>query len=211
MEFITECFSVFYKGGPVMYLILACSFLVAAIGAERFLYYKKMDTDMEGFTARLTPLLERGDWETAYELCRETDGVAAAVAGKGIHYVLRGCANMESVLEGEAALAVARLRTNLSHLDTVVTIAPLLGLLGTVVGMISSFSVMNIKSGQPQAITGGVGEALIATASGLCVATLAMIIYSYFNHRLDALITDIERICVLLLGQMKREKCHETA
>lgn len=211
MSFIVECFSIFHKGGPVMYLILACSILVAAIGVERFLYYRKMNTDMQRLTAQLTPLLERADWAAACELCRQTQGIAAAVAAKGIHYLQCGCVNVESVLEGEAALAVASLRTNLSHLDTIVTIAPLLGLLGTVVGMIGSFSVMNIKAGQPQAITGGVGEALIATASGLCVATLAMIIYSYFNHRLDQLITNIEQSCLLVLGHSKQEKRHEVA
>ena len=211
MSFIAECFSIFHKGGPVMYMILACSILVAAIGVERFLYYRKMNTDMHKFIRQLTPLLERADWAAANELCRQTQGIAAMVAAKGLCYLQANCLNMESVLEGEAALAVASLRTNLSHLDTIVTIAPLLGLLGTVVGMIGSFSVMNIKAGQPQAITGGVGEALIATASGLCVATLAMIIYSYFNHRLDQLITNIEQTCLLLLGHIKQEKHHEVA
>jgi len=211
MSFIAECFSIFHKGGPVMYMILACSILVAAIGVERFLYYRKMNTDMHKFIRQLTPLLERADWAAASELCRQTQGIAAMVAAKGLCYLQGNCLNMESVLEGEAALAVASLRTNLSHLDTIVTIAPLLGLLGTVVGMIGSFSVMNIKAGQPQAITGGVGEALIATASGLCVATLAMIIYSYFNHRLDQLITNIEQTCLLLLGHIKQEKHHEVA
>lgn len=194
-----------------MYLILACSLLVVAIGVERFLYYKKVSTDMHEFTRQLTPLLERNDWAAACELCRQTRGIAAMVAAKGVRYIQTGCANLESVLEGEAALAVAGLRANLNHLDTVVTIAPLLGLLGTVIGMISSFSVMNIKAGQPQAITGGVGEALIATASGLCVATLAMLVYSYFTHRLDHLITNIEQTCILLLGHVKQEKRHETA
>ncbi len=211
MSFIAECFSIFHKGGPVMYLIFACSLLVVAIGVERFLYYKKMNTDMHEFIERLTPLLERADWTSACELCRQTQGIAAMVAGKGIRYVQCGCANVENVLEGEAALAVASLRANLNHLDTVVTIAPLLGLLGTVIGMIGSFSVMNIKAGQPQAITGGVGEALIATASGLCVATLAMIVYSYFNHRLDQLITHIEQTCLLVLGHIKQENRHEIA
>ncbi|TWH47442.1 MotA/TolQ/ExbB proton channel family protein [Sporomusa sp. KB1] len=211
MSIIAESFGIFHKGGPVMYLIAACSLLVVAIGVERFLYYKKMNTNMCKFTEQLTPLLEQAEWAAAYELCRQTQGIAAVVAAKGIGYVQRSCANIESVLEGEAALAVAGLRTNLSHLDTIVTIAPLLGLLGTVVGMIGSFSIMNIKAGQPQAITGGVGEALIATASGLCVATLAMIVYSYFNHRLDKLITQIEQTCLLLIGHIKQEKRHEIA
>jgi biopolymer transport protein ExbB len=211
MSFLGECLSIFHKGGPVMYLILACSLLVAAIGVERFLYYKKVNTDMHRFVQQLTPLLERSDWLAAVELCHQTQGIAAMVAAKGMRYVQGGCANIDSVLEGEASLAVASLRANLNHLDTIVTIAPLLGLLGTVIGMIGSFSVMNIKSGQPQAITGGVGEALIATASGLCVATLAMIIYSYFNHRLDHLITNIEQTCILIMGHIKAEKRHEIA
>lgn len=211
MSFIAECFHIFHQGGPVMYLLLACSILVAAIGVERFLYYKKMDTNMNEFIEQLTPLLERDDWAKAQALCQHTPGIAATVAAKGIAHVQRGCANVESVLEGEASLAVASLRAHLSHLDTVVTIAPLLGLLGTVIGMIESFSIMNIKAGQPYAITGGVGEALIATATGLCVATLAMIIYSYFNHRLDQLITNIEQICLLVMGHIKQEKCHEIA
>ena len=211
MSVIAEFFGIFHKGGPVRDLIMACSLLVVAIGVERFLYYKKMNTNMREFSEQLTPLLEQSDWEAAYELCRQTQGIAASVAAKGIGYIQQGCANVESVLEGEAALAVAGLRTNLSHLDTIVTIAPLLGLLGTVIGMIGSFSVMNIKAGQPQAITGGVGEALIATASGLCVATLAMIVYSYFNHRLDQLITQIEQTCLLVLGHIKQEKHHEIA
>ncbi|WP_371378601.1 MotA/TolQ/ExbB proton channel family protein [Sporomusa aerivorans] len=210
MDFIYECFSIFAKGGPVMYLILACSILVATIGVERFMYYRKMNTDLPGFFDQLAPLLERADWASASHLCSRTQGIPARVAEKGIRCLQRGCANVESILEGEAALAVAGLRTNLNHLDTVVTIAPLLGLLGTVIGMIGSFSVMNIKAGQPQAITGGVGEALIATASGLCVATLAMIIYSYFNHRLNQMVSDVEQTCLVVLEHIKQEKRHET-
>lgn len=201
----------FHKGGPVMYLLLLCSLFVAAIGVERFLYYRKTGTDMNTLIERITPALEQCDWAAAQEVCRQTGGIAAMVAGKGLQYLQCGCSTIESVLEGEAALAAAKLRENLNHLDTIVTIAPLLGLLGTVIGMISSFSVMNIKAGQPQAITGGVGEALVATASGLCVATVAMVVYSYFNHRLDKIITDIEQICILLIGHIRREKQHETA
>ncbi|SDE11055.1 MotA/TolQ/ExbB proton channel family protein [Sporomusa acidovorans] len=211
MSFIAECFSVFHKGGPVMYLILACSLIVVSIGVERFLYFRKMNTDMHKFIGQLTLLLEQSNWPAAGELCCKTQGVAAMVAAKGIGYWRCGCRNMESVLEGEASLAVANLRANLSHLDTIVTIAPLLGLLGTVVGMISSFSVMNIKAGQPQAITGGVGEALVATASGLCVATLSMVVYSYFNHRLDQFITQIEQTCLVIIGHVKQEQDHEIA
>ncbi len=220
MDFFVECFLVFQKGGPVMYLIVLCSLIVAAIGVERFMYYKTVETDMSDFVKKLTSALERGDGKSAVQLCRNTGGVAAKVAAKGLECYQKGNSRLESVLEGEASLAAAKLRENLNHLDTIVTMAPLLGLLGTVVGMINSFSVLNLKNGQPLAITGGVGEALVATASGLCVAIFAMVVYSYFNHRFDKIITDIEAVCILLVEHaeqvrqvepVKQEKHHEIA
>lgn len=204
MNFLVECFAVFQKGGPVMYLILLCSLSVAAIGIERYLYYQAVKTDMAGFLDKLMPALERRDWEAASVICRQTGGIVTKVALQGLQCLQRDVYHIQSVLEGTAALEAARLREKLGHLDMIVTIAPLLGLLGTVIGMISSFSVMNVKAGQPLAITGGVGEALVATASGLCVAILALVVHSYFTQRLDGIITDLEEVCTLLIGQVKR-------
>jgi len=92
----------------------------------------------------------------------------------------------------------------------------LLGLLGTVIGMINSFSVFNVKNGQPMAITGGIGEALVATATGLMVAIMALIVHTYFTHRLDQLVTDMEQVYTLiitrLMGNKKtRRENHEIA
>ena len=70
--------------------------------------------------------------------------------------------------------------------------APLLGLLGTISGMISTFSVFNLEAGDPSAITGGVGEALIATAMGLCVAIIALTVHAYFSQRIENIVTDME-------------------
>ncbi|MEN6413589.1 MAG: MotA/TolQ/ExbB proton channel family protein [Veillonellales bacterium] len=212
MDFMIQSFHVFQKGGPVMYLLLLGSLFVVAIAVERFFYYKKANTDMQQLLPELTPLLERGSWDNAMEVCRRTGGVVSMVAGKGIQCYQQGNDDcVETVLEGEASLTASRLRENLNYLDTIVTMAPLVGLLGTVIGMINSFSVMNVKSGQPMAITGGVGEALVATASGLVVAILAMAAYSYFTHRLDQIITDIEQICTMLVVPVKRGKKYETA
>lgn len=211
MDFVAQCFGVFQKGGPIMYLILLCSLLVVIIGVERHLYYKAVKTDMNGFWDKLTPELERRDWDAASETCRQAGGVVAEVAIKGIECFQNDVYHLESVLEGEASMAIAGLRENLNHLSEIVTVAPLLGLLGTVIGMITSFSVMNVKTGQPMAITGGVGEALVATASGLCVAILAMAVYSFFTHLLDRNISQIEQVCTLLIKQVKRENGHEIA
>lgn len=202
MEFLKGCLTLFQAGGPVMYLILFCSFVVIAIAVERQLYYRSVGLENEEFIEQLKVVLKQGNWSYVSELCKNTSGVVAQVAGQGVECILRRSPKVEVVIEGEAAVAVAKLRENLAHLSTIVTLAPLLGLLGTVIGMIGSFSVMGLKSGEALTITGGIGEALIATASGLCVAILAMAVYSYFNHRLERVITDMEKMSVLLVSQM---------
>ena len=102
-------------------------------------------------------------------------------------------------MEAQAGIVIAKWRNRLSYLGVIVTLSPLLGLLGTIVGMINSFSIFNLKSGQPMAITGGIGEALIATATGLCVAIIALSVHSYFAQRLDTAITNMEQCFSALL------------
>ena len=85
-------------------------------------------------------------------------------------------------------------------IKVLIALCPLMGLLGTVVGMIRAFNVLNVSSGQPFAITGGVGEALVATAAGLCVAILALALLSYFRMRLDVVLNDLEETAALILS-----------
>ena len=90
----------------------------------------------------------------------------------------------------------------LSLLDLIASIAPVLGFLGTVTGMISTFSVLDNGAGA-SAVTGGVGEALVATATGLCVAILAFCVYTYFSHQLDTIVTDTEKVCMTVMQARK--------
>lgn len=211
VDIIVQGYQLFLKGGPIMFLLLACSFAVVAIGVERYLYFRTTKTSMETFLDKLSPMLATADWNAAQALCNQSGGVAAMIAVKGITGLQQRNQYLTTVLEGEAALAAARMRENLRHLNTIVTVAPLLGLLGTVLGMIQSFSVLNVKAGQPLAITGGVGEALVATATGLCVAIISLAVYSYFNHLLDKRITDMEQVCTLIIAQAKWGDGHEIA
>lgn len=93
-------------------------------------------------------------------------------------------------------------RRYLDYLSAIVTISPLLGLLGTVTGMIGTFSILDNGAGAT-AITGGIGEALIATASGLCVAIISFCVYTYFDHQLDTIITDTEKLCAIVFNAWK--------
>lgn len=89
-------------------------------------------------------------------------------------------ASQTALIESAAAHEAARLRDYMNYLSVIVTLSPLMGLLGTVIGMIGSFNVLSVSSGQPFAVTGGVAEALVCTATGLFVAILALIIHTYF-------------------------------
>lgn len=205
MEFLAQCFSLFHKGGPVMYILALCSVAVLAIWVERYLFYKQMTQGTEEFIPQLQTIVENQNISGAIQLCQKTKGGLGQIALKGLQGFERE-GNVESVLEGAAMLTAARLREYLNYLSAVVTLSPLLGLLGTVIGMINSFSVLNIKTGQPLAITGGVGEALVATATGLSVAILAMVVHTYYSHRLDRIVTDMEEICSMLLSNLPKKK-----
>ncbi len=186
-----DLIALFNKGGLVMYPILLASIISVAIGIERFLYYQRAYTDMGVLEENLPLPLQRHDSQKIIEVCEEAKGVAAKVVKQA---VLAKTAQMKAadVVEGIAVREAASLRQYLNYLEVTVTLSPLLGLLGTVVGMIDSFSVLSVSEGQPFAITGGVGEALVATASGLLVAILALIIHTYLAHRVDKLVSNIE-------------------
>jgi biopolymer transport protein ExbB len=187
------------KGGLVMIPLFFCSVAVIAIAVERHTYYRQATTDRVKI-ASVKPQMLAGEWEQALANCEQIGGCSAVILAKGIEYRQRELPFIESIIEGQAALIAAKLRERLNYLDTIVTMAPLLGLLGTVIGMIQSFSVMNLREGQPLAITGGVGEALVATATGLCVALLALVVHSYFSQRLDRLVTDMEEAATLTVA-----------
>lgn len=205
MDFLAQCFSLFHKGGPVMYVLAFCSLVVLAIGVERYLYYKQMTEGTETFIPALHALLEKQNILEAIELCQRTKAGIGKIALKGL-LIFQQDGNVEIVVESTSSLQAARMREYLNYLSTIVTLAPLLGLLGTVMGMINSFSVLNLKTGQPLAITGGVGEALVATATGLIVAVMALVVHAYYSQRLDHVITDMEELANILLSTLSRKK-----
>lgn len=190
----------FHKGGLVMYPLLLCSVLIVAVAVERFVFFRRSCNRSGDLLRQVEAALHSGAWESAQRAANETGGVIGRILAAGL--AQHGVAGaMRESFEESTALEATNLRRNLSYLGTIVTMAPLLGLLGTVVGMIGSFNVLD--AGNPAAITGGVGEALIATATGLCVAVLALAVHTYFSHRLDNVITDVENICLLALRQAR--------
>lgn len=202
MENIVAGVELFQKGGLVMYVLLLCSLYVMVIGVERFQYFQRMDSG-RGFARSFAEFMGADDYAGALRLAQETSGNIAKIV---IQAAERAAAGQEvsSFMEIQSGVALAHFRQRLYYLNVVVTMAPLLGLLGTISGMISAFSVFNVQSAQVAAITGGVGEALIATAFGLCVAIMALAVHAVFVQWLENIVTDMEQVFSLV--EAKQEK-----
>ena len=196
-----EAWELFLHGGFVMWPLLVALIIAVAIAIERIAYYRQLKREMFA----LNDALEESEmnWQS---LLTTLGSKYTANISYNLPRVLGQCQNrnvLQSKMEDMVAHVYTHASRGLDWLSTIITIAPLLGLLGTVTGMIGSFSILDAGAGA-SAITGGVGEALIATASGLCVAIMAFIVYTFFSHRLDSIINQIEGMCVNIVSA-KRE------
>jgi biopolymer transport protein ExbB len=186
---VSAVITVLARGGPVMIPLAACSILALAVVIDRAWTWWRLgrSRDPEIVLARAA----KGEWTEAGKLGEVSRSPVARVLAAGIQH-----RNPAPTLAMEAAARheIARLKRFLPVLDTIVTLSPLLGLLGTVTGMIAAFGIMG-QSGMnsPHAITGGVAEALIATAVGLGIAIAALVPLNFFNSRIDTMHETIER------------------
>lgn len=182
-------FDVLVRGGLVMVPLGLCSILALAVVIERAIRWLLMGGTAEA--DRVLALASKGDWEEAARSGETSRSPVARVLAQGLrHRHPAPALAMEAAAQDE----LAGLRRYLPLLDTVITLAPLLGLLGTVTGMIGAFGIMSQAGlNQPTAITGGVGEALIATASGLAVAIASLVPYNFFQRRSEAMEETIQR------------------
>jgi biopolymer transport protein ExbB len=159
-----------------------------AVVIERIIFWRK--ARFRGPVEKLLQLVERREFVKASELGRKVDLPAARVLTAGLEH---RNPSLPKALEVAAQAEMPILKKRLTILDTIITLAPLLGLLGTITGMISSFGIMSEAGlGQPHAVTGGVAEALIATAAGLLIAILTLIPYNYFSNRAERELEEIE-------------------
>ncbi|WP_182186811.1 MotA/TolQ/ExbB proton channel family protein [Pectinatus frisingensis] len=191
MDFIMQGVGYFHKGGFVMYILLLCSIFVISIAIERVFYFSKADSGRK-FADNFYRLMVNNKIEEAKKLAAQTKGDLAMLLHSGMTRTDNNF-NIAAFFEIQSGISLAKFRSRLYYLNVIVTMAPLLGLLGTISGMISAFSIFNVQEGQAHAITGGVGEALIATAMGLCVAVVSLIIHAYFTQRVDNIVTDMEQ------------------
>lgn len=178
------------KGGPVMIPLVVCSVVALAVVIERLgFWWRHGDV---GPAERALGLAERGKLDEALEVARRSRTATARVVAAGL---AERQAPPAAAMEAAAQAEMGRLRSYLPVLDTIITLSPLLGLLGTVTGMIAAFGILSTSGmNQPNAITGGVAEALIATAAGLAIAIATLVPYNYFLARAEQALDAMEHL-----------------
>lgn len=180
------------KGGPVMVPLALCSLLGVTVIIERYLALRKADRGGAELLAAIRRAYRAGDGAEALARCEQTGGPVANVLAAGLRAHLIG-APVQAAMEEQALAEQPNLNRRLAVLDTIVTLAPLLGLLGTVLGMISAFSIISVQgTSHPAGITGGVAQALIATASGLAIAIVCLVGYNWCRDRVRQILEEIE-------------------
>lgn len=175
---------IFLKGGPIMWPLLCTSLVALAVVIERLLFIlRERRRRQPEVVDEILSQVERGDTASAVQEGKTSGDFVARTLAYGLEHREKSLSN---ALLRAASRELRRFSRGLAILDTIVTLAPLLGLLGTVTGMIRAFGLIgNSELEAPTVITGGVAEALIATAFGLGIAIAALIPLNYLNARLE--------------------------
>ncbi len=193
------------KGGPIMWPILLCSVIAFAIVIERLIQLRRAQIDTRSFMEQISKSLKRNKIMEALEICNKTQGPIANILKAGILKHDRPRQEIREAIEDASVHEVPHLEKNLPVLATVAHVSPLLGLLGTVTGMVAAFQVIQSKSSSvtpvnPGDLAGGIWEALLTTVFGLCVAIPTFVAYNYLVSRVDGFVLDMERSATDLLN-----------
>lgn len=189
--------SAFRDGGPLMYPIAGCSFVLLVFVFERFIALRRGRVIPRPFVRRFMELLREGqlDREKAIKLCQENNSPIATVFVAAVKKWGKASVEVEQAILDAGERVNNQLRNHLRLMSGISQISPLLGLLGTVLGMIMSFNGLSAHHGaeaQREMLASGIAQALIATAAGILVAIPALTAYLFFVGRVDQLITEID-------------------
>jgi biopolymer transport protein ExbB len=204
----------FFQGGYAMYPLLILSVITVAIGIERVVYLRRARQDAGEFMEQIHGFLSRNALEEALKYCQSTVGPISRIIQAGLKNQTRSRPEVIRAIEDEGALEVAKLEKGILVLQTVSKIAPLIGLFGTVTGMIRSFQAMGGAGGEnPRMVAAGIAEALVATAAGLIVAIPAYFLAFYFMNKVGKFLLDMQTSSIRFmdaLGDLEKKIAERT-
>ncbi|MCP3978974.1 MAG: MotA/TolQ/ExbB proton channel family protein [bacterium] len=185
---------VFKAGGPLMWPLAACSLIAVTIIVERGINLRSSRILNPVIVERVVGLVEGGRVDRAIEICRESPGIFSNIVLAGLEIVGKGESSAKEAVEDAGRHESVRVGRYVGALGTVAAVAPLIGLLGTVTGMIEVFQTISESgAGQAAELADGIYQALITTATGLLVAIPTLVAHNFFRGKADLIVTDLER------------------
>ena len=200
-----QIFSLIIKGGYVMYPIILCSIISLAIFLERWYVLRHSKERVERYLRSVKRAVAQKDWESVVDISKKNQSPPSRIILAGVRKYFQGL-NREAreAMEDIAMQELPVYEKRLSTLSVVASISPLLGLLGTVTGMIRTFNVISVVGvGKPAEMAGGISEALITTAAGLIVAIPTVLAHHYLSNLADEIINDIDRTCTEVIEALE--------
>ncbi|MEJ2066581.1 MAG: MotA/TolQ/ExbB proton channel family protein [Deltaproteobacteria bacterium] len=199
-------YELFLKGGILMYPIAFCSIIAVGIFLERIWVLRRGHVLPRDFLIEVEDLVMRRKRPEAISLCKRNNSSIAHVVRVGIENYGKKRDVIKEKIEEVGRREAASLERYINVIGTIAGVSPLLGLLGTVSGMIKSFNIISMQGvADPASLAGGISEALITTAAGLVVAIPTFVIYRYLSNKADSLILEMEENSIRMVDLVKRE------
>ena len=194
----------FLEGGAFMWPILLTLIFGLAFVIERAYSLMMSGVDSQAFFDRVSKSISENGAEAAAEVCKQEQGPVSVIFQAGLSKVNRGIDEVEKAIQNAGAIEMAFLEKNMIWLNAVITIAPMLGFTGTVVGMIAAFDAIKAANDiSPAVVAGGISQALLTTAFGLVVAMIIQTFQNVFVARIDKLVLDMEEQSIKIVDYLQ--------
>ena len=198
----------FIQGGPAfMGIVLLCLILGLAVAIERIIYLNMASTNSTKLKQQVEDALASGGIEAAKEVCRNTKGPVASIYYQGLDRVGEGLESAEKAVVAYGGVQMGQLEKNVSWLSLFIAIAPMLGFMGTVIGMINAFQkIAAVGNLSASLIAGDIQVALLTTVFGLITAIILQIFYNYIIAKIDSIVNDMEDSSIYLIDMLAAHK-----
>ena len=194
----------FLEGGAFMWPILLTLLFGLDFVIERAYSLMMSAVDSQTFFESVSQSIKENGTDAAVQVCSETEGPVASIFHAGLSKMSRGLDEVEKAIQNAGAIEMAFLEKNMIWLNAVITIAPMLGFTGTVVGMIAAFDAIKAANDiSPAVVAGGISQALLTTAFGLIVAMIIQTFQNVFVARIDKLVLDMEEQSIKILDHLQ--------
>jgi len=198
----------FIEGGPeFMAVVLICLILGLAISIERIIYLNAATTNTKKLLSRIEEALGSGGVEAAKEVCRSTSGPVASIFYQGLERSDEGIDMVEKSVVAYGGVQMGLLEKGLSWISLFIALAPMLGFMGTVIGMIGAFDAIEAENNiSPAIVAGGIKVALLTTVFGLIVAIILQIFYNYIQSKIESIVNNMEDASISLVDLLYKHQ-----